>query len=170
MEKLSEFWKSLSGGAKDLFITFLVGFVAFLFYWEFRLKYTFSKKVSKRVLARAYKVNPKILKKWIQTFGSPKAKELYAGGYAKKVKLAYFTECLGNPSSRPKHNRRPIIYKQDIWEASGKSESTVYKKVKALSNPESTIGMSVETFLSMRIFPPKHVKLILDFIKNGVGE
>ena len=60
-------------------------------------------------------MKPKILKKWIQTFGSPEAKELYAEGYAKKVKLVYFTECLGSPSSRPKHNGKPVIYKQDIW-------------------------------------------------------
>ncbi len=165
-----DYWKNLSEGTKTLLISLVVGIITFLFLWEFKLKYQYSKKVSKKVLCRAYKVKPKILKKWIETFGSKEANELYTDKPAKKVKLTYYTECLGKPSSRPKYKGQWVIYKEDIWTASGKSESTVYKKIKALENAESVIGMSCDTYLSMRIFPPKHVNLILDFIKNGVEE
>lgn len=168
--KFYDYWKNLSKKDKTNIFLIGAGFVAFLFYWKFKLKYEFSKKVSKKVLVRAYKVNPKILGKWIKIFGSKEAKVLYADTPKKKVKLAYYSECLDKPSSRPKHNGKPIIYKEDIWTASGKSESTVYKKIKALENAKSIIGMSLDTYLSMRIFPPKHVNLILEFIKNGVKE
>ena len=68
-----DYWKNLSEGTKTLLISLVVGIITFLFLWEFKLKYQYSKKVSKKVLCRAYKVKPKILKKWIETFGSKKA-------------------------------------------------------------------------------------------------
>lgn len=135
-------------------------------WFETNIRYTFSKKSHKSKLARAYHVRNETLNKWIKLLGKPEIKEKYKGSLAKKVIVRYYTESFGKPSDRPKYKGSYIVSKEDIWISTDYGDSTVYKKIMALENPEKVIGMSLDTYGKLEKFPPKHVKLILKFLNK----
>jgi len=135
-------------------------------WFKTKLRYDFSIKVHKSKLARAYQVRNETLNKWIKLLGTQNIKTEYEKSYAKKVIVRYYTESFGKPSDRPKYKGSYIVSKEDIWKATDYGDSTVYKKIVALENPKEVIGMTYDTYNSLEKFPPKHVKLILDFINQ----
>lgn len=148
-------------------IGLVVAVIAGAYIWfKTNLRYSFSKKAHKSKLARAYQVRNETLNKWIDLLGTSHIKEQYKNSRAKKVVVRYYTESFGKPSDRPKYKGSYIVSKEDIWKATDYGDSTVYKKIVALENPEEIIGMSHEAYNSLEKFPPKHVNLILNFINQ----
>lgn len=159
-EKEKEFWL-------NVIVWVVIGsFIGIAIWLTTNIRYVFSKKANKSKLARAYQVRNETLNKWIDLLGTSHIKEQYKNSRAKKVVVRYYTESFGKPSDRPKYKGSYIVSKDDIWKATDYGDSTVYKKIVALENPEAIIGMSHKAYNSLEKFPPKHVNLILNFINQ----
>ena len=123
-------------------------------------------KVSKSELAKDYGVSVKVLMKWLSLFGSEEVKANYLGKLRKTVKRIDFTNCLGHFRDYRKVGEEFIQTKPLISEAVFLSERTVLRRIREIEFPEKIIGMSVETYLKLKYFPPKQANKIISYLKS----
>ncbi len=159
-----ENWNKKSKEEKNSILVVLILFIAstigacFAWYWGL------LGKVSKSQLAEEYRVEIKILMKWIKLFGDEKTKGTYVGKNHKRVDRIDFTTCLGHPRDYRKVEEGFAYTRPTISKAAFMSERTLLRRIKKIKSPEKAIGMSLKNYDDLKYFPPKQANMLIDHL------
>ena len=143
--------------------------VSDLIAWIIHRKFNpfYSDKISKSDLAKEYGVSVEVMMNWSKLFFPEDIKRLYVGEKVKKVKIGYFHKYLGKPEERPKSmTDEYILTKEDLNNAFFKDRSVIRRNIQKIENHQETIKMSYEDYKQMRFLPPKHARLVVDYLSE----
>jgi len=86
----------------------------------------------------------------------------------KRITLIDIQYYLGHPDDYPLDAKnRPIRSKANLERACNISQSTLLRIIALSTNYKADLGMTIEQYNSMKIFPPKYAKLIFQFVQNN---
>ncbi len=120
----------------------------------------------KSIVAKQYHVSKKTLLRWVKLF-CPKqlASRLIK---QKRITLFEIQHYFGHPNDYPLDSKnRPIRSKANLERAFKISQSTLLRIIALSTNCKADLGMTIEEYNSMKIFPPKYAQLIFQFVKNN---
>jgi len=149
---------------KELCPRFLL--ILFLIIVFFRI--IFPTKKCKSKVASEYGISKYTLSRWIEFFCPQEIAKKYVGKKIQYVQIFDVYTYLGRPYAFPEYFKcgqlTPIMTKDDLLRAFDISCSKLNRIIKKIENPIDIIGMDMETYKSLKRFPPSKIRKIYNYL------